>query len=119
MNCSTPKKEYPKFLAAQPLPALRSGLKAVQAFAIQDHVLRFLRDGKKFEDLTLKFQFRGTTANYVEDGSAIWDETEYPDRELQIADEIFNWLTHFGEDKEAFSSLARAGRKEKIIQCAD
>lgn len=86
-------KEFPEFLAAQTLPALRSGLKAVQAFAIQDHVLRYLRDGKTFEDLTLKFQFRGTTANYVEDGSAIWDETEYPDRELQIADEIFNWLT--------------------------
>jgi hypothetical protein len=86
-------RTFPTFLTKQTFPALRSGLKAVQAFVIQDHVLRYLRDGKTFEDLMLQFQFRGGTANYVEDNSVIWDETSYPDRELQIADEIFNWLS--------------------------
>jgi hypothetical protein len=84
---------FPKFLATQTPSALRSGLKAIQAFVIQDHLLRYLRDGKKFEDLILQFEFRGGIASYVEDGSAIWDETSYPDRELQIADEIFNWFS--------------------------
>ena len=71
-------RTFPTFLTKQTFPALRSGLKAVQAFVIQDHVLRYLRDGKTFEDLMLQFQFRGGTANYVEDNSVIWDETSYP-----------------------------------------
>jgi hypothetical protein len=106
-------RTFPTFLTKQTLPALRSGLKAVQAFVIQDHVLRYLRDGKTFDDLVLQFRFWGGTANYVEDNSVIWDETSYPDRELQIADEIFNWLSDAAKnnrtaDIEAFLETFKA-----------
>jgi hypothetical protein len=103
-------KEFPAFLATQKIAALRAGLKAVQAFAIKDHVLKYMRDGKKVADSTLQFQFLGGSAKYIEDGSAIWDETGYPDRELQIADGIFNWLSDAAKnnreaDIETFLSI--------------
>ena len=86
-------KEFPRFLAANPPAALLSGIRAIQAFAIRSHVLRYLEHGKTWADLTTKFQFRQSTAVYVEDGSAIWDESSYPDRELEIADRVFGWLS--------------------------
>jgi hypothetical protein len=109
-------KEFPRFIAIATLPALRAGIRAVQAFAIQDHVLRYLRDGKTLDGITLEFQFRNTTAHYVQDGSAIWDESSYPDQELQIADAILNWLASAAKDGrtaeldkllDAFGSEAR------------
>lgn len=94
-------KEFPRFLAANPPAALLAGIRAIQAFAIRDHVLRYLEHGKTWADLTTEFQFRQFTALYVEDGSAIWGASSYPDRELEIADRVFSWL----------SDVAKAGRK--------
>jgi len=91
-------KEFPRFLATKPLAALRTGIRAVQAFAILDHVMRYVKDGKTLNELSIQFQFRGTTARYVEDGSAIWDESSYPDQELQIADNVFGWLAKAAKD---------------------
>lgn len=85
-------KEFPSFLNSKPFSALRAGIRAVQAYAIGDHVLRHLLEGKTIEDLTEQVQFRNSLACYIEDGSMIWDESSYPDQEMQIADAIFEWL---------------------------
>ncbi len=111
-------KEFPRFLARSPLPALCAGIRAVQAFAIQDHVLRYLVDGNTLDDLASEFQFRGATARYVQDGSAIWDESSYPDQEMDIADAVFTWLANAAKESRAndiskfldrFCSEARLG----------
>lgn len=85
-------QEFPRFLAAATPSALRAGIRALQAYALQNHILRYLRDGKTLDDLTLEFQFRTLTARYVKDNSVTWDESSYPDQELQIADAMFDWL---------------------------
>jgi hypothetical protein len=102
-------KEFPRFIATATLPALRAGIRAVQAFALQDHVLRYLRDGKTLDDLTFEFQFRNATAHYVKDGSAIWDESSFPDQELQIADAVLDWL----------ASVAKGERISDLDQLLD
>jgi hypothetical protein len=85
-------QEFPKFLADATTAALKAGIRAVQACALQDHMLPYLRDGKSLDDLTFEFQFRSATVHYVKDHSHIWDESSYPEQELQIADAIFDWL---------------------------
>jgi len=106
-------KQFPRFLAANPLAALLAGIRAIQAFAIRDHVSRYLELGKTWADLTTEFQFRQSIALYVEDGSAIWEESSYPDRELEIADRVFGWLSDAVKanrkaDVDAFLDIFRA-----------
>jgi hypothetical protein len=97
-------QKFSRFLTTNPDPALRAGIRSVQAFALQEHVLRYLKDGKTIRDLTNDFQFRGSTSCYIEDGSAIWDRSSYPDQELQIADAVFDWLRN----------ATKAGEQQKI-----
>lgn len=109
-------KEFPRFLATATVPAFKAGIRAIQTFVVQDHILPYLRDGKRLEDQTFKFQFRGATAQYIEDGSAIWDQSSYPDQELQIVDTVFDWMAKAAKDEkmveldrllDAFGSEAR------------
>lgn len=85
-------KEFPRFLNSKPSSALRAGIRAIQAFAIQGHVLRYLKEGATLSNLTREFRFLGANARYVQDGSAIWDESSYPDQEMQIVDQVFSWV---------------------------
>jgi hypothetical protein len=85
-------REYPKFLATAPLQAIKAGIRAIQAFEIEAHVLRHGRKERGIDQLTSHFAFRGLSASYVEDGSAIWDTTSYPDQEMQIPGAIFEWI---------------------------
>jgi len=102
-------KEFRRFLGSKPFVAVRTGIRAVQAFAIQTHVLRYVREGKSLRDLTSEFRFRNTTARYMQDGSAIWDESSYPDQEMRIVDAVFEWL----------GSAARQGRCDDVERVLD
>ena len=94
-------EEFPDFLTTAPLVAIRSGLRAIQNFVLRRHVTRNLRKGKSLDDVTFTFVFRGKTAECVEDGSLFWDESAYPDRELEIANSILRWLGEAAENNEA------------------
>ncbi len=85
-------KAFPSFLSKQPLTALLAGLEAVQAFGIESHVLKHLKKGKSLSEVTETFAFRGKTATYIHDNSAIWDQQFHHDREMEIADALFAWL---------------------------
>lgn len=103
-------QEFPNFLAKAPLPAIAAGIRAVQAHAIHDHVERSLHKGKTLGDTTFSFPFRGGTAYFLHDHSAIWDESSFPDQELSLADAIFKWLeaaakNERGEDLDAFLAV--------------
>jgi hypothetical protein len=101
-------QDFPKFLAEAPREAIRSGLRAVQAHVVQAHVIRSLRAGKSLEDVTKPFAFRGGTAWLVHDGSAIWDESSYPDQEMGLADALFKWL-------ERAADADRAGELDDFL----
>ncbi len=73
-------EDFGRFLTAAPGHAIRAGLRAVQAHAIQDHVVRHLCAGETLSDITIAFEFQKGTAYYMRDGSAIWDESSFPTR---------------------------------------
>jgi hypothetical protein len=85
-------KEFPLFINVHPLAAIIAGARSIQAFQLEEHVLRHGRAKRGVDDLAVNFSFRGITATYVEDGSAIWDHGSYPDKERQIADKVFEWI---------------------------
>jgi hypothetical protein len=85
-------QEFPGFLARAPFVAIPSGIRAIQAWILRRHVLRYLRAEKTLADVTFEFRFRDRTAHYVEDGSMIWAASSYPERELEIIHAISDWL---------------------------
>ncbi len=91
---------FPGFIASAPLIAIAAGINAVEAHVRRDHIERYLKRGASFADLQKRFEFRGRDATYTSDGSAIWDETKYPDTQLQLADAIFRWLQNLITNKD-------------------
>jgi NACHT domain len=85
-------EKFSRFLSTSPLPALRAGIRSVQAFVLQEHVFGYLPEGKTIHDKTTQFRFRDWSSSYIEDNSFIWDQSSYPDQELKIADAVFDWL---------------------------
>jgi hypothetical protein len=83
---------FQKFLALALPAALSAGIQSIQAFTMQRHVLRHLRTGISADSLVKAFTFRGRQAKISEDASSIWDERYRHDREMELADHIFNWL---------------------------
>lgn len=97
-------QDFPKFLAQAPKTALVAGIRAVQFHAIHAHLESGLKAGKTLADVTFSFSFRGQKAYFLHDMSAIWDETQYPDQEMALADAVFQWL----------ESVAKAGREDQL-----
>lgn len=85
-------QSYQLFLEKSPLLAVRSGIRALQAYALRDHLLRSPKPDAAFNDLQQPFVLRERQACYVQDASAIWDEGNYPDQELKLATDLFAWL---------------------------
>lgn len=83
---------YPQFLATDAIQALTAGIRPLEAFVQQGHRVSTSMVGEAHGTDATAFAFRDATAHYVEDGSAFWDHSPYPDQELKIADEVFEWL---------------------------
>jgi hypothetical protein len=98
------QKDFSRFLKAAPAPAHRAGIRAVEAFIRQRHVLRYLIPGKTLTDVTEAFRFRGRTAHYTADGSMVWDASQYPEQELGIANAMF----------DSFEAAAKARRSDEV-----
>ena len=95
---------YPQFLATDAIQALTAGIRALEAFVQQEHRVSTSMVGEAHGTDATAFAFRDATAHYVEDGSAFWDHSPYPDQELKVADEVFEWLAR----------AAREGRIEDV-----
>ncbi len=85
-------EKYPTYLEYAFLAAMRTGVRAVQAFAFQRHVQQYLIDGKTRDSIKSPFSFLACEAQIVGDCSAIWDSSSYPDKELEIANLLFAGL---------------------------
>ena len=86
-------RHFPNFLQAKPLVATRTAIRSLNFFIIKEHIAGYLKDDVTFEDLIETFEFRGKHAYFVPDNSFIWDETSYPDEPIEIADELFKFIT--------------------------
>ena len=98
-------RHYPAFLKGKPLAASQTAIEILNIYIIGRHVAGYLKEGKKLEDLNENFQFRGKTANYLEDGSCIWDEMQYPDKPIQMAEDLFHFLSELAQTNEKLDLL--------------
>ncbi len=65
-----------------------------------DHVRPNLRDGFTSASLVNTFAFRGRTARLLPDLSYIWDESHYPDRNVQLAGGVFDRLAEASDNSD-------------------
>jgi hypothetical protein len=120
-------QSFSKFVKSAPAVATIAGIRALEAHVRRDHIERYLKPGASIRDLQKRFAFRGMEAVYTSDGSAIWDESKYPDRELSLAGEIFGWLRTLaeGKDTDQVSSFLRTFAQtasyaflwKRLLQC--
>src|SRR5207249_3080368 len=59
------------------------------------------------ESLVSTFAFRGRTARLLPDLSYVWDESHYPDRNVQLADSVFGRLAE-ASDKGDMATIESA-----------
>ena len=85
-------KHFSGFLQAAPLSATQAVIRSLNVFIVGEHVVRYLRAGVELEDMIEIFNFRGKPAYFMEDGSYIWDEQEYTDEPIEMADALFEYI---------------------------
>ncbi len=93
-------QKFPAFLAASPMIAVRSAIKSLNKYIINEHIISFIREGHDLEDETKHFEFRGKKAFYISDGSYIWDEGPYMDHPIEMSIELFNYISNTASNSE-------------------
>lgn len=96
---------FPNFLQADPLVATQAAIRSLNHFIVREHIIRYLKKGVAFENLIETFEFRGKPAYFVPDNSHIWDETNYPDEPIKIADELFKFIAALASSQNSLSRL--------------
>ncbi|RIK82265.1 hypothetical protein DCC62_00540 [candidate division KSB1 bacterium] len=96
---------FPKFLLTAPLIASQAAIMCLNQFIVGQHIVGFLREGTKIEDLPEEFSFRGKNSYYVPDASYIWDQSKFPDQTIQMADELFKFITKLASSPDSHSLL--------------
>lgn len=96
---------FPKFLRDTPSFATQAAIQSLNYFIATHHIVPYVQKGVRFEDLTEEFKFRGKSAYYVEDHSYIWDEREYRDEPIEIADELFGYIEELAASRSPGSVL--------------
>ena len=96
---------FPKFLRATPLFATQAAIRSLNYFIAEMHIVQYVNKGVRIEELTKKFDFRGKPAYYIEDHSYVWDEREFRDQPIEIADELFAFVEELAVSKDTQSVL--------------
>ena len=77
-------KHFPNFLKAKPLDATQAAIQSLNFFICQEHTVR--TEGMEM------FNFRGKLTHFVQDHSYIWDEQQYTDEPIEMADILFEFI---------------------------
>jgi len=93
-------KKFTKFLNTAPMHAIKATILILNKFIIERHIIGYLKEDVKFEQLIQEFEFHGGIARYLSDSSFIWDESEYIDELIKMANELFTFIEKTAEDKE-------------------
>ena len=93
-------QHFPNFLRAAPLPATQAMIPILNIFIFKTYTFSF-GDGVGLEDLAEKFNFRGKLAHFVQDYSCEWDEGEFLDEPIQMADSLFDFIAGLAGLKES------------------
>ena len=85
-------KHFPNFLRSVPSHATQAVIRSLNAFIVKEHIVGYLKEGATLEDLIDTFNFREKLVYFMEDGSYIWDQREYPDEPIEMADALFEFI---------------------------
>ena len=101
------EKHFHNFLQTSPLIAARTVIQSLNFFIIRFHIVGYLRENRTFEDLIETFDFREKPAYFVEDNSYMWDQREYPDEPIEMANTLFQFIAElaWSEDPRLDSLL--------------
>ena len=92
-------KHSPDFLRTAPLIAASAIIQNLNYIIRKEYIVGYLKESVEFRELVNTFSFRGKSAYYVEDNSYIWDEREYRDEPLEMADVLFEFIAGLAESK--------------------
>ena len=106
-------KHFPDFLRANPLVATQAAIRSLNFFVMEEHIDGYLKEGVKGDDLIETFEFRGKDAYFVRDNSCIWDEREYRNEPIELADKLFQFIAESARsDSSLLDSLLNVFRDE-------
>jgi len=92
-------RHFPHFLRANPKAATKTAIMCLNHYVIQEHVIKYLKEDVRFEDLEEKFPFLGKKAVFIPDGCYIWDKGTFSDQPMKIADELFKFINELVASK--------------------
>lgn len=98
-------KHFPDFLRTKPLDAAQAAIQSLNVFIVRENVIRFLRAGATLDDIVETFNFRGTSAYFIEDNSHIWDARESSDEPIKMAETIFEFMKELATSEESDTIL--------------
>lgn len=87
-------EHFGNFLQVLPLTAARAAIQSLNFFIIRFHVNGTL------DDLTKTFDFRGKSTYFVQDNSYMWDEQQYTDEPIEMADTLFEFVAELAKAKD-------------------
>lgn len=91
-------KKFPKFLRAAPMHTIKATILSLNNFIDKRHIKPYLKEGVKSEELIQEFAFNGGVARYLSDSSFMWDEGEYIDEPIKMANDLFAYIETIAKD---------------------
>lgn len=85
-------EQYGSLIKTNPVVATQLAIQILNGFIQNEHVIPYLKDNFKLEDLIKTFSFRKRSAQYLADLSYIWDQQDFEDNEIKIANALFDYI---------------------------
>jgi hypothetical protein len=92
------KEGFPSFVHACPEVASRTAIRCLNPYILRSHIVPYLEEGTKLNDLAKEFDFRGGKAVYIPDHNYLWSQIRYPEEPVEIADALFAHLSNLADN---------------------
>lgn len=98
---------YGALLKLNAIPAAKMGVEILNRHVVAEHIDPYIKNGIRREDLVKVFPFRGKRAKYLPDLSYVWDQDNFPDNQIKIAESLFTHLeeTHSAAEIDAILDI--------------
>ena len=93
-------EHFHNFLQASPLLAARMVIQSLNFFIIRFHIVGYPKEDGTFEDLIETFDFGGKPVYFVEDNSYMWDEQQYTDEPIEMANTLFEFISELAKSED-------------------
>ena len=100
-------KHFPNFLRAAPSHATRAVIQSLNVFIVREHIVRT-------KDIKM-FNFRGKSTHFVQDHSYIWDEQQYTDEPIEMADALFEYIGELAMSEDSCLDLILDVFRDEVV----